>query len=79
MIGKPTFWAQANFEKTQLKIIIFSNKFFSPDLDKATIKPSYYESSYHKFLFLGDMDDYIRPIKGRFPRSGHEPCVLMSN
>jgi len=46
-LGKCTFWAQANFEKIQLKIIIiFQIKLFSPDLDKATIKPSCYEISY---------------------------------
>ena len=50
-----------NFGKVQMKISIFKKKNYFSHLDKATIKPSCCEVSHPKLLFLGDMDDCIRP------------------
>ena len=54
---------------------MLSNKIFSPDLDKATIKPSCYEISYQKLIFprryggLNQTDQCAQKVG--FPRSGH--------
>ena len=50
------------FGKSQMKMsIIFFKFIFFAHLDKATIKPSCCEVFHPQFLFLGDVDDYIRP------------------
>ena len=79
---KTYLWAQANFEKTQLKIIIiFSNKVFSlqiwiKQLRYLHIKPSCYEISYQKLLprrygQFYQTDQCAQKVYVGFSRSGH--------
>jgi len=62
---------------------MFSNKVFSTNLDKATIKPSCYEISFQKLLFPRRYGQLYQTNqcaqKVGFPRSGHKYASIIKS